>query len=232
MPSKIKRLRHERSELYRDAPIGLCFLDTHLRYLQINQWLAALNGLPMEAHLGRTVREVLPAVAAGVEDQLRYVIDTGQPIIDGRVDAETPAQPGVMRSFLHNYFPRRNADGQVEGVNCVVTEITKRQGYPDIPVFVCGDLSVQFPRREVRVGGKLVKLTPTEYRLLIYLIEHAHTVLTHQQLLAAIWGPDAIERLEYLRVFVGQLRRKLERDPANPRFILTHPGIGYHFSTE
>ena len=82
------------------------------------------------------------------------------------------------------------------------------------------------------MGGKLAKLTPTEYQLLIYLIEHADTVLTHQQLLAAIWGPEAIERVEYLRVFIGQLRRKLERDPLNLRFILTDSGVGYRFSTD
>ena len=90
MKRQKQRVDKDLQGLYQEAPIGLCSLDTNLRYLQINDWLAALNGLPVEAHLGRTLREVLPDVAAGVEQQLRKVIETGEPLLDGRVDAETP----------------------------------------------------------------------------------------------------------------------------------------------
>ena len=113
--------------LYQEAPVGLCSLDTNLRYIQINDWLAALNGLPVEAHLGRTIREVLPDVAAGVEQQLRKVMETGEPIIDGRVDAETPAHPGVVRNFQHHYYPNRSEGGRIVGVSCVVADITERK---------------------------------------------------------------------------------------------------------
>ena len=113
--------------IYKELPIGLCYFDTDLRFRHINDWLAALNGLSVEDHLGRSISEVLPRVAAGVESQLRHVIETGEPILGGEVDAETPAQPGVARSFHHDYLPVRSDDGTVVGVSCIVEEITERK---------------------------------------------------------------------------------------------------------
>ncbi len=100
------------------------------------------------------------------------------------------------------------------------------------PVFSCGTLTVNFDRREVGVGGEVVKLTPTEYDLLKYMIENADRVLTHRMLLTAVWGPAYVDQAQYLRVFVGQLRKKIERTSAQPRYILTDPGVGYRFNTE
>jgi two-component system, OmpR family, KDP operon response regulator KdpE len=100
------------------------------------------------------------------------------------------------------------------------------------PVFVAGRLTVDFDRREVTLGDAPVKLTPTEYDLLKYMIEHAGKVLTHRMLLQAVWGPAYAEQAQYLRVFVGQLRRKLESRPERPRFIITDPGVGYRFCAE
>jgi len=131
MKRQQQRVHKDLQSLYQEAPIGLCSLDTNLRYIQINDWLAALNGLPVEAHLGRTLREVLPDVAAGVEHQLRKVIETGELIIDGRVDAETPAHPGVVRSFQHHYYPNRSEGGRIVGVSCLVADITERKQAED-----------------------------------------------------------------------------------------------------
>ena len=75
-------------------------------------------------------------------------------------------------------------------------------------------------------------LTPTEYRLLTTLVRHAGKVVTHRQLLKEVWGPDSVEENQYLRVYLGQLRRKIERDPARPRYLLTEPGVGYRLLTE
>ena len=100
------------------------------------------------------------------------------------------------------------------------------------PVFVAGDLSVNFDRREVSLEGQLVKLTPTEYDLLKYMIEHAGKVLTHRMLLQEVWGQAYGDQAQYLRVFVGQLRKKIEKHPGRPRFILTDPGVGYRFCTD
>lgn len=116
----------EVERLYGIAPVGLCYFDTDLRFVYINEWLARLNGLPLEAHLGKTIDEVLKDVAAGVVPQLRHVLDTGEPIIDGRVEAETPAHPGESRHYMHNYYPDKSEDGTVMGVSCVVQDITER----------------------------------------------------------------------------------------------------------
>jgi two-component system KDP operon response regulator KdpE len=79
------------------------------------------------------------------------------------------------------------------------------------------------------MDGTLIALTPTEYDLLKYLIEHAGKVLTHRMLLEAVWGSAYTDQTQYLRVFVGHLRKKLESEPTRPRFILTDPGVGYRF---
>jgi two-component system KDP operon response regulator KdpE len=100
------------------------------------------------------------------------------------------------------------------------------------PVFIAGNLCVNFDRREVTLNQKQVKLTPTEYDLLKYMIEHAGKVLTHRMLLQEVWGQAYVDQAQYLRVFIGQLRKKLEKDPTRPRFILTDSGVGYRFSIE
>lgn len=100
------------------------------------------------------------------------------------------------------------------------------------PVISCGELSVNFDRREVRVRDELIKLTPTEYDLLKYMIQNTGKVLTHRMLLGAVWGPGYVDQAQYLRVFVGQLRKKIEKAPAQPRYILTDPGVGYRFNCE
>lgn len=100
------------------------------------------------------------------------------------------------------------------------------------PVFVAGKMCVNFDRREVTLDDKPVKLTPTEYDLLKYLIEHAGKVLTHRMILQAVWGEAYVDQAQYLRVFIGQLRRKIERTPARPSFIITDPGVGYRFCAD
>lgn len=92
-----------------------------------------------------------------------------------------------------------------------------------------GDLEIDLVRRLVSRGGEPVRLTPKEYELLARLAEGDGRVLTHRQLLTAIWGPAHVDDLPYLRVLVGQLRHKIEPDPAFPRLILTEPGVGYRF---
>lgn len=95
------------------------------------------------------------------------------------------------------------------------------------PVFTAGNLVVDLSRRVVTVDGREVKLTPKEYDLLRVLVIHAGKVLTHQQLLREVWGPGYGEETQYLRVYIGQLREKLEADPAKPKHIITEAGVGY-----
>ncbi len=97
----------------------------------------------------------------------------------------------------------------------------------DEPSFELGDLRVDMAKRQVFMAGTEVHLTPTEYKLLLVLIRHAGNVVTHRQLLKEVWGPSYIEHNHYLRVYMGQLRHKLEHDPAQPKYLVNEPGVGY-----
>ena len=92
-----------------------------------------------------------------------------------------------------------------------------------------GDFRLDNTKRIVAVNGREVHLTPKEFELLGYLIEHHDRVITHRTLLAKIWGSDYTEQTEYLRVFIGTLRKKIEPTPSKPRYILTEPWVGYRF---
>lgn len=94
-------------------------------------------------------------------------------------------------------------------------------------VFEVGDLRLDRARRQVFVRGSEVHLTPLEYRLLSTLARHAGRVLTHRQLLKEVWGPGRVDQPHYLRVYMAQLRGKIERDPARPEYLRTEPGVGY-----
>jgi two-component system, OmpR family, KDP operon response regulator KdpE len=96
-------------------------------------------------------------------------------------------------------------------------------------VLEVGDFRIDLEARSVFVRGTEVHLTPKEYDLLVHFTRHAGKVLTHHTLLDAVWGEESVEQTEYLRVFVGQLRKKIEPEPATPRYILTEPWIGYRF---
>lgn len=97
-------------------------------------------------------------------------------------------------------------------------------------VLEAGDFRIALEERKVTIQSEEVRLTPKEYDLLVYLVRHPGKVLTHHVLLGAIWGGDYTEQTEYLRVFIGQLRKKIEINSANPKYILTEPWIGYRFN--
>lgn len=94
-------------------------------------------------------------------------------------------------------------------------------------VFVFGDVQLDLVARLVTRAGAEVHLTPIEYRLLATLVSHAGKVITHRQLLREVWGPQSVEQSHYLRIYMAQLRQKLETDPARPRYLLTETGVGY-----
>jgi two-component system KDP operon response regulator KdpE len=95
------------------------------------------------------------------------------------------------------------------------------------PIYLAGEVTVDAVRRQVFRGKEEVHLTPTEYKLLLTLVRHAGRVITHRQLLHEVWGANYVEQTHYLRVYMAQLRHKLERDPTRPRVLITEPGIGY-----
>jgi two-component system KDP operon response regulator KdpE len=107
-----------------------------------------------------------------------------------------------------------------------------RGGEVASPVFECGELSIDRTARRVSVGGTDVPLTRLEYKLLVTLARHAGKVLTHQFLLSEVWGPKRGEDTQHLRVFMAGLRRKIESEPARPRYLLTEQGVGYRLASE
>ncbi len=94
---------------------------------------------------------------------------------------------------------------------------------------VRGEICVDIGRHQVTARGKVIELTPTEFNLLVYLMRHAGKALPHRAILQNVWGPEYGKEIEYLRVYIGRLRQKIEEDPLNPRYLLTERGVGYRF---
>jgi two-component system KDP operon response regulator KdpE len=107
----------------------------------------------------------------------------------------------------------------------------KQQGQEDA-VFIAEELRIDFLKRQVFIGTREMHLTPIEYRLLTVLVRNAGRVMTHRQILKEVWGPPYVEQTHYLRVFMNQLRKKIETDSTRPRFLLNEPGIGYRFKPD
>ena len=117
--------------IYATAPIGLCFVDTALRFVSVNDKLAAMNGLSVEEHLGRTVCEATPLLVDFSEPYLRRIIDTGKPVEGLEIHGTTRAQPGIKRDWLASFYPVRDEAGEMLGVNVVVQEITEQKRVED-----------------------------------------------------------------------------------------------------
>ncbi|MEN9934792.1 MAG: hypothetical protein RLZZ387_1371 [Chloroflexota bacterium] len=109
------------------APVGIAFVDTDMRYQHINRYLAAINGPPPEAHLGRTFREVLPELAPQLEAFYQRTLGGGQPVLDLVISGETSAAPGEQRSWIASFFPIRTGDGRLLGAGTIVSDITERR---------------------------------------------------------------------------------------------------------
>jgi len=112
-------------------------------------------------------------------------------------------------------------------VRAVLKRARREPAAPVESEIVCGELRIDLARRHVTVAGKQVQLTPTEYNVLHELASHRNQVLLHEQILTAVWGTEYRDDLDYLRAYIRYLRQKLEPDPANPKLIVTSPGVGY-----
>jgi PAS domain S-box-containing protein len=122
-----QRQLSEIEAIYQTAPIGLAILNLDLRYERINHGLAEINGIAVEDHIGRTLREIVPALADENEPLLRSVFATGKPLLNIEISGETQALPGVERTWIENCYPLKDATGQIVGINVVVQEITARK---------------------------------------------------------------------------------------------------------
>ncbi|MHB9029985.1 MAG: PAS domain-containing protein [Candidatus Latescibacterota bacterium] len=117
----------EIEDLYHNAPVGLCVLDRDLRFVRINERLAEINGIPATDHIGKTVRELLPSLADAVEPGMRRILETGEIRLNFEIISETPAHPGLQRSWLEHWLPNKDSEGRVTGLSIVVEEITERK---------------------------------------------------------------------------------------------------------
>ncbi|UDQ87438.1 MULTISPECIES: response regulator transcription factor [Xanthobacter] len=205
------------------------------------------TGLPTQGYgveSAATGAEALALMAAGAPDLV--ILDLGLPDIPGRdllrrwreegrtcpiiILSSRTDEPGIVEAL------EAGADDYVTkpfGMNELVARIRvalrhRLQQQGEKPLFVVGDLSVDLVRRIVKVKDREVKLSPKEYAILRVLVQHAGKVLTHHYLLSQVWGE--MHDLQYLRVYVRQLRQKLEDNPEKPRYIRTETGVGYRLA--
>lgn len=117
----------EMDQIYKTSPVGLCFVDTDLHHVRVNQALAEINGFSVEAHIGKRIRDILPEIGSEIESLFHRIMESRQPLLDYEIHGTTPAAPGVERDWLVNYYPVTSEDGRVLGVGGVVQEITDRK---------------------------------------------------------------------------------------------------------
>jgi two-component system, OmpR family, KDP operon response regulator KdpE len=212
---------------------------------QIHRFLGpALDAAGFEPGRAETGREALAEIARRPPDAV--VLDLGLPDMDGQAVLGKArafyAGPIIILSARDRELEKiealdAGADDYVEkpfGVGELLARLrvaVRRQRPHEEPpkVIQAGELVIDLPRRLVTRGGQAVRLSPKEYDLLARLAEAGGKVLTHKDLLVSLWGPAHARDTQYLRVFIGQLRQKIEADPATPRLILTQPGVGYRF---
>ena len=166
----------------------------------------------------------------GVELCRRIRAISTVPIIVLSVKGEERSKVDALDSGADDYVTK--PFGIDELLARVRAALRRSGGESDVASFEAGDFRVDLEGRRVHVGGSEVRLTPKEFDLFVYMARHPSRVITHRTLLEAVWGEASQEQPEYLRVFMGQLRKKLEPDPSNPRYLVTEPWVGYRFNPQ
>ena len=168
----------------------------------------------------------------GIELCRRVRRVSGTPIIVLSVKGEEESKVKALDAGADDYMTKPFGAGELLArVRAILRRVDGASASSD-PVIAAGDFRVDNSTREVTVRGKSVHLTPKEYDLLLYFLAHAERVLTHRNILTAVWGANSAHQTEYLRVFVNQLRKKIEAKPNEPAYLLTEPWIGYRFHPE
>jgi PAS domain S-box-containing protein len=182
--------------LLASAPIGLAFHDRELRFVQINDALASINGQPPEQHIGRTPRDVIPDLAPRIEPLLRQVIETGMPVIDVEIDGASPADLGATRHWLTSFYPVRVAAGETLGVGAIVQDITERKRAAD-------EL-----RRQKEVFQHIIDNVPV---MLGFIANYNFELVNHEWERALGWSVEAMRGRDMLSEFypAPELRREV-----------------------
>ncbi|PYN57678.1 MAG: DNA-binding response regulator [Candidatus Rokuibacteriota bacterium] len=217
---------------------------------QIRKFLrAALTGQGYRVFEAGTGEDGLIEAASRQPDIV--IVDLGLPDIDGRevitrlrewsavpiivlsARGQEPDKVAALDAGADDYLSKPFGVGELLARMRVALRHGARGDQESVEsTLTVGDLQIDLGRRRVLVHGAEVHLTPIEYRLLANLVKHAGKVVTHRQLLREVWGPNAEEQSHYLRVYMAHLRRKLEKNPAQPRYLLTEAGVGYRLLTE
>jgi len=166
----------------------------------------------------------------GVELCRRIREMSSVPIIVLSVKGEERTKVDALGSGADDYVTKPFG---IDELMARVRAALRRSGGPatqEPASFEAGDFRIDMDARRVHTRGNEVRLTPKEFDLFVYMARHPNRVLTHAALLEAVWGQASQEQPEYLRVFMGQLRKKLEPDPSNPRYLVTEPWVGYRFN--
>ena len=150
------------------------------------------------------------------------------PIIVLSVKGEERSKVEALDSGADDYVTK--PFGIDELLARVRATLRRSGGDAEVASFEAGAFRIDLEGRRVHVRGQEVRLTPKEFDLFVYMARHPNRVLTHRTLLEAVWGEASQEQPEYLRVFMGQLRKKLESDPSNPKYLVTEPWVGYRFN--
>jgi two-component system KDP operon response regulator KdpE len=188
---------------------------------------AALSSLG-EWHPELVITDLYMPRMDGVELCRRIRAVSSIPIIVLSVKGEERTKVEALDSGADDYVTKPfGADELLARVRAAL----RRRGAPlESASLEAGDFRIDLDGRRVHIRGNEVRLTPKEFDLFVYLARHPNRVLTHRTLLEAVWGEASQEQPEYLRVFMGQLRKKLEADPSNPHYLLTEPWVGYRFN--
>lgn len=184
-------------------------------------------------------------IEAGVRKPELIILDLGLPDMDGvevvKALREWSSVPIIVLSArsaeqskiealdagADDYLTKPFGLGELLARIRVALRHAASHGAAPAEAFSVGSLRVDLQNRQVLLHGEEVRLTPIQYRLLAVLVKHAGKVLTHQQIIKEVWGPSYTENAHYLRIYMSQLRHKLEADPAKPKYFLTEPGVGY-----
>lgn len=214
---------------------------------QILRFLShALTASGYDVTQANTARDGLQAARDGVPDLV--ILDLGLPDLDGKVVIERLRQSSAVPIIVlsahdqemekimaldfgaNDFVAKPFAIGELLARMRACLRQTRASSEPAAGVLRHGPLQIDLAAHAVTLNGALMHLTPKEFDLLELLARNPGRVMTHRQLLKQVWGPANVEDLPYLRVYVGQLRQKIEVDPAAPALILTEPGIGYRWA--
>ena len=210
---------------------------------------AALENANFQLDEAATAQQALQHAAQQPPDSV--ILDLGLPDMDGQdvirrlrewmtapiiiLSARDQEQQKItaLDNGADDYLTKPFSTGELLArVRVALRHSNRAGGEAGNTIFECADLKVDLAARRVFVDDREVHLTPIEYKILTTLIRYAGKVLTHRQLLKDVWGPDQVHETHYLRVFMANLRRKLEFDPARPRYLLTEQGVGYRLASE